>query len=70
MNGVGPFKTFGTGRHNFGYVPDPPEPTSDAWYETHCPKCKHNREWEENGKNYGECTAPYGACEFEEIDED
>lgn len=70
MNGVGLFKTFGTGKHNFGYIPDPPEPPSDEWYEKHCPKCKFNHEWTENGKNFGECIAPYGACEFEEVEDE
>ena len=55
---------------SFGHVPDPPEPISDEWYEKHCPRCKFNHEWTENGKNYGECIAPYGACEFEEGEED
>ena len=48
----------------FGVIPDPPEPQSDRWYESHCPKCKHYREWEDGGKIYGECTN--GICEFEE----
>lgn len=32
MLGIGKcFHTFGTGKHNFGYIPDPPEPE-----ETEC----------------------------------
>jgi len=45
---------------NFGYVPDPPEPPSDKWFEEHCPRCKYNHEYEENGKIYAECTE--GGC--------
>lgn len=52
---------------NFGHVPDPPEPPSDEWFEEHCPRCKHNHEWEENGEWYAECTN--GFCEFEEVSE-
>lgn len=60
---------FGTGKHNFGYVPDPPEPPSDSWFENHCPKCKHNREYEENGKLWAECALG-GSCEYEEGEEE
>lgn len=41
-------------------IPDPPEPPSDRWFEEHCPRCKFNHEWEENGKWYAECTE--GGC--------
>lgn len=52
----------------FGHIPDPPEPPSDEWFEEHCPRCKYNHEYEENGKWYSECTQ--GGCTgFEEIDE-
>ena len=44
------------GSGNFGHVPDPPEPPSDEWFEEHCPKCKYNHEWKENGEWYAECT--------------
>lgn len=60
MIGVGRFKPFGTGKHNFGYIPDPPEPPSDEWFEEHCPRCIYNREYEENGKWFAECTQ--GGC--------
>lgn len=60
--------TFGTGKHNFGYIPDAPEPPSDEWFEEHCPKCKYNHEYEEDGKWIGECKS-LGGCDFEEIDE-
>lgn len=54
--------------HLFGRVPDPPEPPSDEWFEEHCPKCKHNREYQENGKWYSECMN--GGCTgFEESEE-
>lgn len=46
--------------HGFGRVPDPPEPPSDSWFEDHCPRCKHNKEWEENGEWFSECTE--GGC--------
>ena len=59
---------FGTGKHNFGYIPDPPEPPSDRYLEEHCPRCKHNHEWEENGQWYAECTN--GCCEFEEREDE
>ena len=49
---------------SFGHIPDPPEPISDEWFEKHCPRCKYNHEWDENGKHYGECTCC--GCEFEE----
>jgi hypothetical protein len=49
-----------TNTHGFGRVPDPPEPLSDEWFEDHCPRCKYNREWQENGKWYAECTE--GGC--------
>ena len=52
----------------FGHIPDPPEPPSVRWLEDHCPRCKYNHEWEENGVWYGECTA-LCSCDFEEIDE-
>ena len=58
---------FGTGKHNFGYIPDVPEPPSDEWLEEHCPKCKHYYEYEEDGIYYGECLN--GGCEFEEVEE-
>ena len=59
-------RDFGTGSHNFGYIPDPPEPISDEWYEEHCPKCKHYREHtDNNGRVWGECDLP--GCEFEEV---
>lgn len=52
----------------FGRIPDPPEPESDEWFEEHCPRCKYNHEYEENGEWYAECTQ--GECTgFEEIDE-
>lgn len=70
MLGIGNHKPFGTGKHNFGYIPDPPEPPSDEWYEKHCPKCKFNHEWDENGKHYGECICEHGACEFEESEDE
>lgn len=70
MLGIGNYKPFGTGKHNFGYIPDPPEPPSDEWYEKHCPKCKFNHEWDENGKHYGECICEHGACEFEESEDE
>lgn len=58
--------TFGTGKHNFGYIPDPPEPPSDEWFEEHCPRCKWNREWFD-GEWHGECLQ--GGCTgFEERD--
>jgi hypothetical protein len=57
-----------TGR-NPSAIPDPPEPPSDRWLDDHCPRCKYNHEWEENGVWYGECTAPYG-CDFEEREDD
>ena len=61
------FGTFGTGKHNFGYSPDPPEPPSDKWFEDHCPRCKHNREWVEDGQFFAECME--GGCTgFEERD--
>mgnify|MGYP006958205692 FL=1 len=41
-------------------IPDPIEPPSDKWFEEHCPNCKHNHEWEENGVWYGECLE--GGC--------
>jgi hypothetical protein len=44
----------------FGVIPDPPEPPSDKWFEEHCPRCKYNHEYEENGKIYAECTE--GGC--------
>lgn len=44
----------------FGVIPDPPEPESDEWFEKHCPRCKYNHEYEENGKMYAECTQ--GGC--------
>ena len=67
MLGIGKsFSPFGTGKHNFGYIPDPPEPQSDRWYESHCPKCKWNYEYEEGGKIYAECKN--GCCEFEEAE--
>lgn len=51
----------------FGRIPDPPEPPSDKWFEEHCPRCKHYREYEENGKWYSECTQ--GGCTgFEELE--
>lgn len=49
-----------TNTHSFGRVPDPPEPPSDGWFEDHCPRCKYNREWQENGVWYSECTE--GGC--------
>lgn len=68
MIGTGHYKPFGNGKRNFGYVPDPPEPMSDEWLDKHCPRCKYNHEWEEDGKHYGECTCC--GCEFEERSED
>ena len=53
----------------FGRVPDPPEPPSDEWYERHCPRCKYNFEYAENGKWRADCKCPYG-CEFKEADDD
>lgn len=44
----------------FGRLPDPPEPESDEWFEEHCPRCKYNHEWEENGKRFAECLQ--GGC--------
>ena len=44
----------------FGRIPDPPEPPSDEWFEEHCPRCKYNHEYEENGKWYSECKQ--GGC--------
>ena len=57
----------GTGRGNFGHIPDAPEPYSDKYYEDHCYKCKHNREVDYHGKVYEECDLP--GCEYEEADE-
>lgn len=57
-------RNFETGRNNFGYIPDPPEPLSDEWYEEHCPRCKHYLEVEENGKTWADCNLL--GCEFEE----
>ena len=56
------------GNGNFDHVPDPHEPPSDEWFEEHCPRCKHNHEWQEDGKWYGECKN--GCCEFEEVEEE
>ena len=58
-----------TNTHSFGRVPDPPEPPSDEWFEDHCPRCKHNREWEENGEWYAECDEGC-FCEFEEREDE
>lgn len=59
------FLISGTGKHNFGCIPDPPEPPSDRWQEEHCPRCKWNHEWQEGGKSYSECLQ--GGCTgFEE----
>lgn len=52
----------------FGYLPSPPEPETDKWYESHCYRCKHNREWCESGKFFSECAN--GTCEFEEMEDD
>lgn len=53
----------------FGYIPDPPEPPSDEWLEKHCPRCKYNHEWQEDGKWYAECLQ--GGCTgFEEREDD
>lgn len=70
MLGVGKsFSPFGVGMHNFGYIPDPPEPPSDEYLEEHCPKCKHYREHtDNNGRLWGECDLP--GCEFEEMESD
>lgn len=69
MTGIGKsFSPFGTGKHNFGYIPFPPEPLSDEWYEEHCPRCKNCREYEENGKLWAECKLL--ECEFEEEESD
>lgn len=39
------FRTFGTGKHNFGYIPDPPEPEetecTDEYVEGSCECCDH-----------------------------
>ena len=59
--------TFGTGKHNFGYIPEPPEPPSDEWFEEHCPRCKWNREWFD-GEWHGECLQ--GGCTGFEESED
>lgn len=57
------------GRTGRGNSFDPPEPPSDEWFEEHCPKCKYNHEWQENGEWYGECTE--GCCTgFVEREED
>lgn len=44
MLGIGKtFSTFGTGKHNFGYIPDPPEPEETecdgAYQEGSCECC-------------------------------
>ena len=52
----------------FGVIPDPPEPETDKWYESHCYRCKHNREWCESGKFFSECAN--GICEFEESEDE
>lgn len=57
-------RNFGTGSHNFGYIPDPPEPLSDEWYEEHCHKCVHCIETEINGEIWNECDLP--GCEYDE----
>ena len=62
----GLYGLFGSGV--FGHIPDPPEPPSDRYLEEHCPYCKHNHEYEENGKWYSECDCPW--CEFEEEEEE
>lgn len=59
---------FKTNGNNFGRIPDAPEPLSDEWYESHCPKCVYNKEWQENGKWYA-CCEKCG-CDFKEKDED
>ena len=59
---------FGTGKHNFGYIPDPPEPPSDKYLEEHCPRCKYNHEWKENGQWYSECENC--SCDFEEREDE
>lgn len=48
--------------------PDYPNPESDEWLEEHCYRCKHNREHEENGRMWAECTSC--TCEFEEVEDD
>ena len=58
MIGIG--KPIMANTHDFGRVPDPPEPPSDKWFEDHCPRCKYNHEYEENGIIYAECTE--GGC--------
>ena len=55
--------------HGFGRVPDPPEPPSDEWFEKHCPRCKHNHEYEENGEWFTECDEGC-YCEFEEREDE
>ena len=55
--------------HGFGRVPDPPEPPSDKWFEKHCPRCKHNHEYEENGEWFAECDEGC-YCEFEEREDE
>jgi len=39
------FQPFGTGKHNFGYIPDPPEPEETEcdgeYHEGSCECCDH-----------------------------
>jgi len=39
------WKPFGTGKHNFGYIPNPPEPEeiecTDEYIEGFCENCDH-----------------------------
>lgn len=67
MIGIG--KPIMANTHDFGRVPNPPEPPSDKWFEDHCPRCKHNREWQEKGKWYSECDEGC-FCKFEEREDD
>lgn len=46
MLGIGfSFHPFGTGKHNFGHIPDPPEPDesecTDEYAEGFCEYCDH-----------------------------
>ena len=52
---------FGTGKHNFGFIPDPPEPEetecTDEYVEGSCECCDHfeqcKEEWKDQNKKGG-----------------
>lgn len=50
-----------------GYYKCEENDPDERWYESHCPICKHNYEYEDGGKIYAECKN--GCCEFEEIED-